>query len=216
MLLLQVQPSLQAAPTRAGAQTNAAPFAVIVLAESAHVGVANATRGTTIYPGDTLNTEPGGELRLTVAGGQVYLLSDTAANILRSGSVLQAALVRGTIGFSSLTDQQFQIITPEGIVEAADGLPAYGQVTSTAQNDIVISAYSGSLVLHRGAQTLIVQPGQSYYVSLVPAPEPPEGKTHTGHRPETQLVWRMILITSAGLGGYFLWREHSESPVDPE
>lgn len=218
MLLLQFQPSLQAAPAPTDNQTNAAPIAVIVLATSAHVGKANAAGGTTVYPGDTLDTEPGGELRLTVAGGQVYLLSDSAANIQRSGSVMQAALVHGTVGFSSLTDRQFQIVTPEGIIEAAGGLPAYGQVTTTAHNDIVISAYSGSLMLHRGAQTLIVQPGQSYYVELVPDPWPPPQRKagvvpafESGH-----LVWRIIVVGTAAIIGYYLWREYSESPVDPE
>lgn len=218
MLLLQFQPSLQAAPAPADNQTNAAPIAVIVLATSAHVGKANAAGGTTVYPGDTLDTEPGGELRLTVGAGQVYLLSDSAANIQRSGSVMQAALVHGTVGFSSLTDRQFQIVTPEGIIEAAGGLPAYGQVTTTAHNDIVISAYSGSLMLHRGAQTLIVQPGQSYYVELVPDPWPPPQRKagvvpafESGH-----LVWRIIVVGTAAIIGYYLWREYSESPVDPE
>lgn len=219
MLLLQVQPSLQAAPVPNN-QTNATPFAVIVLATSAHVGKANAASGTTVYPGDTLDTEPGGQLRLTVAGGQIYLLSDTAANIMRSGSTLQAALVRGTIGFSSLNDQQFQIVTPEGIVEAADGLPAYGQVTAVAHNDIVISAYSGSVVLHRGAQTLVVQSGRSYYVELVPDSEPfpdrPRRRPCDRQDSTCHLVWRIGIGTAAVIGGYVAWREYSESPVDPD
>lgn len=220
MLLLPVESSLQAAPAPTDGQTNAAPFAVIVVATSAHVGKANAASGTTVYPGDTLDTEPGGQLRLTVAGGQVYLLSDTAANVLGSGSVLQLALVRGTIGFSSLTDQQFQIVTPEGIVEASDGGPAYGQVTTAAHNDIVISAYSGSLVLHRGAQTLVVQPSQSYYVELVPDSEPfpsrPRGRPCDRQDSTCHLIWRIGIATAAVIGGYVAWREYSESPVDPD
>jgi hypothetical protein len=214
MLTLQLQPSLQAAPTSTDSQRTGAPFAVVILATSARVGTANASGGTTVSSGDTLDTDPGGELRLAVAGGQVYLLSDTAANLLHSGSVLQAALVRGTIGFSGLTDQQFQIVTPEGIVEAANGQRAYGQVTTTGVNDIVISAYTGALVLHRGAQTLVVNAGQSYYVSLVP--DPPQQKAGVGGAYSSHLVWRIIIIGTAAGIGYWLWHWKSETPVDPK
>lgn len=215
MLTLQVQSSLQAAPVPTDSQTTAVPLAVVILADLAHVGSANAAGGTTVYPGDTLDTAPGGALRLTVANGQVYLASDSAANILRSGPVLQAAIVRGTLGFSSLTDQQFQIVTPEGIVEAASGLPSYGQVTMAGPTDIVISAYTGALVLHRGSQTLTVTAGQSYYVSLVPDPQPPQRKAGVVPGYNYHLVWRIIVIGAAGGIGYWLWRTYCESPIDP-
>lgn len=213
LLLLQIQPSVQAAVSSTDdSQTTGATFAVIVLADLAHIGHANAATGTTVYPGDSLDTAAGGELRLTVGGGQVYLLSDTAANIGASSSVLQATLVRGTLGFSSLTDRQFQILAPEGVIQAAGGRPAYGQVTMTAHNDIVISAYAGALVLHRGSQTLVVNAGQSYYVELVPNDPMP----HRADGPYNyHLVWRIIIIGTAAGIGYYLWRKFSESPVDP-
>ena len=215
MLALPIQPSTQAAPGQAASQANGSPFAVVVLADSAHVAGANAAAGTTVYPGDALDTAPGGEFRLTVAGGQVYLLSDTAANLGRSGAVLQATILRGTVGFSSLTDEQFQIETPEGIVEALHG-PAYGQVTMTGAKDIVISAYTGTLVLHRGNQTLVVKAGQSYYVSLVPDSTPPDKKHSVYPGYAYHLEWRIIVVGTAAGIGYWLWRWQSESPTDPK
>lgn len=213
MLILPVQCSLHAA-TATDSPANASPFAVVALANLAHIGKANAAGGTTVYPGDTLDTGPGGELRLTIANGQVYLLSDSAANVLRSGSVLQAAIVRGTIGFSSLSSEQFQIITPEGIVEAAESV-AYGQVMMTGPNDIVVSAYSGALTLHRGSQTLTINAGQSYYVSLVPDPQPPQRKAGVVPAYNYHLVWRIAVVSAAGGIGYWLWRIYCESPIDP-
>lgn len=215
MLILPVESSLGAAPAVPTGQGGAVPFAVIVSADLARVGVANAAGGTTVYPGDSLDTGAGGVLRLTVAGGQVYLLSDTGVRIGNSGLVLQATLTRGTIGFSSLTDRQFQILVPEGLVEAAYGQPAYGQVTITGPDDVVISAYSGALVLHRGDQTLIVRAGQSYYVSLVPDDAPPQRRAGVVPAYNNHLVWRLIVITAAGLTAYFLWRSYSLSPFSP-
>lgn len=216
MLILQIQPPVQASSASSASQANASPFAVIVLADLAHVGNANASGGTTVYPGDSLDTAPGGELRLTIAGGQVYLLSDSAAKISNSASALQANLIRGTVGFSSLTDRQFQILAPEGLIEAAYGVPAYGQVTITGSNDIVISAFTGALVLHRGDQTLIVKAGQSYYVSLVPdEASPPQRRAGVVPALSYHLVWRLIVIGTAAGIGYWLWRHFSESPIDP-
>ncbi len=212
MLLLPSQPSAAAAPT--DSRTNpATPFAIVVLADSAHIGKANAAAGTSVYPGDSLDTAPGGELRLTAAGGQVYLLSDTQVKMDHSGPVLQATLVRGTVGFASLTEHQFEIHAPEGVIEAANGLPAYGQVTMTAHSDIVISAYSGALVLHHGSQMLVVKAGQSYYVALVPDDPLP----HRTDKPYNyHLVWRIVVVGGAAGLGYYLWQKYSESPVDPK
>lgn len=210
--LLLAQPSLQAA-TESTDSPIPGPTATVVLAQAAHVGSANAVGGTTVYPGDSLDTAPGGGLRLVVGSGQVYLLSDSAVNLLRSGSVLQAALIRGTVGFSSLTNQEFQIVTPEGIVEAANGVRTFGQVTFADSKDIVISDYTGELVLHRGTQTLSVKPGQSYYVSLVPDdPYPPQRGSNAYNY---HLVWRLIVVGAAAGVGYWLWQLFSSSPVTP-
>lgn len=209
-VLLLVQPSLRAARTATDAA--AGPSAIVVLAELAHIGNMNAAGGTTVYPGDSIDTAPGGALRLIVGPGQVYLLSDSAVTLLRSGSVLQASLIRGTVGFSSLTNRDFQIVTPEGIVEAANGMPTYGQVTFAGLKDIVISTYSGELVLHRGNQTLAVQAGQSYYVSLVPDDPYPQKRSSSYNY---HLEWRLVVIATAAGVGYWLWRIFSVSPVTP-
>lgn len=212
LFLRQVQASKAASGTDERG-TNVLTFGVVVLANLAHVGGAKLVPGTTLYSGDSLETEDGGSLRLAIGQGQVYLLSNSAANVLRSGALSQVSLTRGTVGFSNLTDKQFQIVTPEGTVEAADGLPAYGQVTFAGTSDIVISAYTGALVLHRGKQALMVKAGQSYYVSLVPDDNSPRRKGGAAY--DYHLEWRLIVVGAAAGVGYFLWQLYSVSPVLP-
>jgi len=102
-----------------------------------------------------------------------------------------------------LTGRQFQILTPEGLIEAAYGQPAYGQVSFTGPHkDIVVSALTGTLVLRRGDQTLVVKSGQSYYVSLVPGPAPPQGKG-SALPYKYHLQWRIVVLGAAGGLGYF-------------
>jgi len=215
LLLLQVQPSLHAATVSRGPGQSGAPFAIVVRAVLAHLGGADVVGGTSAYPGDSLDTAPGGDLRLVIGAGQVYLLSDTAAKLLQAGPVLQASIIRGTVGFSSLTSRQFQIVTPEGIVEAANGLPAFGQVTFAGPTDIVISAYAGALSLYRGSQTLVVKPGESYYVSLVPDDPLPQRKAGVVGAYNYHLVWRIVVVATAAGVGYYLWQLYSASPYTP-
>lgn len=219
MLGLQLQTPVQAAPPGPASKAAARfPLPVIIVAEHAHVRGVTASNGTTVFPGDALDTEPGGELRFAVGPGQAYLLSDSEANIKQAGGTLEASLVRGTVGFSGLTAAQFEIDTPEGVVHAANATAAYGQVTFAGPKDIVISVYTGTLELERGDQKLFVNAGQSYYVSLVPdaGPEPPQNGAGVTPAVNEHLVWRIIVITAAGLTGYFLWRGFSVSPVDPK
>jgi len=194
------------------------PFGVIALADHAQVGTAAASNGATVYPGDTLETDSGGTLRLTIGKGQVYLLSQSAASLGETAGVLSASVLRGTVGFSSLTSQQFQLDTPEGAIHAANGLPAFGQVTLTGPKELNVTAFKGTLLLERGDQTLAIQAGQTYDVALVPNDpnEPSQRAAGVKSALNEHLVWRIIVIGAAGGIGYWLWQHFSESPKDPK
>jgi len=210
LLNLQLESPLRAAETK--------PFGVVALADHAHVGAAAASGGATVYPGDYLDTESGGTLRLTLAKGQVYLLSSSAANLAQKTGVLSASVLRGTVGFSSLTSQQFQLDTPEGVVHAADGLPAFGQVTLTGPKELTVTAFKGTLLLERNDQKLTILAGQSYDVALVPNDpnEPSQGPVGVKSAYNEHLIWRLIVIGVAAGIGYWLWQHLSESPKDPK
>ena len=193
------------------------PFGTVALADQAHVGTADAATGATVYAGDSVDTQMGGTLRLRVGTGQVYLLSSSAANLTENGDVLRAAVVRGTVGFSSLTAHELELETPEGTVRAANGLPAYGQVTIAGPKEMVVSAYHGDLLLERGGQQLLVPAGKSYDVSLVANADatPAQGQAGVTSAYNDHLVWKLIVIGTAAVAGYLLWRHFSESQTQP-
>ena len=207
LLDLQMLPPLRAAGVK--------PFGVVALADRAHVSDAAAANGATVYPGDALYTEGGGTLRLTIGKGQVYLLSSSSANLGQRAEVFTASVLRGTVGFSSLTAQQFELDTPEGIIHAANGLPAFGQVTLTGPKELTVTALKGSLLLERNDQKLTVLEGQSYDVALVPN-DPSQGSAGVKSAYNEHLVWRLIVVGVAAGVGYWLWRHFSESPFDPK
>jgi hypothetical protein len=192
------------------------PFAIVALGDHARIGAAAASNGATVYPGDSLDTEGGGTLRLTIGVGQVYLLSSSAANLGQIANMLTASVLRGTVGFSALTAQQFQLDTPEGVIHATNGLPAFGQVTIIGPKELNVTAFKGTLLLERHDQKLTIEAGQTYDVALVPN-EPGAAQGDAGVTPAwtDHCVWRIIVIGAAAIVGYWVWRQASESPVSP-
>ncbi|HKN62608.1 MAG TPA: hypothetical protein VJW93_15610 [Candidatus Acidoferrales bacterium] len=214
VLVALISSGMLTLPIRAAEDT---PFGIVALADQAHVGTALASTGATVYTGDSVDTSVGGALRLRVGTGQLYLLSASAANLSQDGSVLRASVLHGTVGFSSLTAREFELETPEGIIRAANGLPAYGQVTITSPKEAVVSAYRGTLLLERDGQQLSIEAGKSYDVSLVPDADatPPQGQAGVKSGLTEHLVWKLVVIGTMGVVAYVLWRYWSESPVDP-
>ena len=139
------------APTFAGTGVGAAadekPLGLVTQATLAQLGDAKAMIGTTVYPGDAVATDQGGLLRLRVGTSQIYLLSSSAAVLSSGTNNLSAKVVRGTVGISTTSSDPVSLELPEGILRPANGEPTYGQVTMVSANEVVITAYSGSLVL---------------------------------------------------------------------
>jgi hypothetical protein len=198
------------------------PLGLITQAQEARLGDANVAIGTTVYPGDTLATEIGGTVRMKIGGSQVYLLSASSATLAQSSNLVRAVVARGTVGFSSNGTDLLALEIPQGILRAADGQPAYGQVTIVSPLEVIISAYRGSLILDNDGELHTIPAGKSYRVTmdLEPATQPqgPGGTggsanvTYPKHR---HLVFDAI-VAGAALGlGFGLWRAFCESPSNP-
>ena len=196
---------------------------MIIESSTATLGTTTVTIGTTVYAGDSLATDAGGILRLKVgATGQIYLLSSSAATLGGNSDGAWATVRRGTVGFSTSAADQLELVIPEGILRAANGQPAFGQVTITAPNEVVISAYRGALVLDNVGDLHTIGAGTSFRVTmpLAEAQEPqgtetsPEVKFVPQKR--RHLLFALIVtgILAAGIA-YPLYRVLSESPSKP-
>jgi hypothetical protein len=130
---------------------NDKPLGLVTQAQEAVIGTALVAVGTTVYPGDTVETQEGGTLRMKVGGSQVYLLASSAATLSQKSDMVHALVSRGTVGFSSNGTDQVGLEIPEGIVSAANGQPAYGQVTITGRLEVVIARTT--TLSHRGTGT---------------------------------------------------------------
>jgi hypothetical protein len=228
------------APLGNGASSAAAPAAnerpvgMIAMATNAHLDSAEAAMGANVYGGDALETSAGGTLRVKVGVGQLYLLGDSAATMspaagdaasgsanatsaggAAGGARVRAKLTRGTIGFSAPSSDGIEIETAVGVVRAADGQPrAFGQVTARGTQSIMVTSYTGTLVVEREGEEHVIPEGKTYEVAVAqPNAEPQKYGVTPAHN--DKLVLKLIVVGTAAVAGFFLWCAESVSDYHP-
>lgn len=217
-----VNPSLMAA---------AKPVGTVVAAKNAHLGEAVLALGTNVFPGDFLQTDSNGTLRLRVGSTQMYLAAGSAAVLQQPPDQptgrFGANLVRGTVGFSSALPDSFQLNTPVATVCPYQG-PAFGEVTLVGPNTIMVAAYRGSLLVTGNGAERVIPEGDSFNVTFLPDADPAQGPQGAGtgntksQRPSSygvanhgQLVFTAIVIGLAAGGAYAAWHYATESDPHP-
>src|ERR1700691_4152056 len=82
------------------------PLGLVIQAQLAHLDSADAAIGTTVFSGDSLDTQVGGNIRLKVGASQLYLLSESAATFAPNVDGAHVNVIRGTVGISSINPDQ--------------------------------------------------------------------------------------------------------------
>ena len=201
----------------------ARPLGLVIQAREALLDNSNLAVGTTVYPGDTVQTDEGGTLRLKFGATQVYLLSSSAATFSERESIIRATVGRGTVGFSADASSDVELAVAQGILRAANGHAAYGQVSIIGPQDVVITSYRGSLVLDNEGELHTIPAGKSYRVTmdLEPAaqPAPPAhrgddaGVVPTKRR---KLYFELLVLGAVAIGTGVIWYEVTQSPSLPK
>lgn len=212
-------PALAAFPASGAPTSGDKALGVVIQSQVGRLGQSNLTIGTSVYSGDSLWTDTGGTLRLKIGSGQLYLLASSGVTLGQEESAVQAALTRGTAGFSVTPTDRLELLIPQGIVRAASGQSAYGQVTLISPTEVVVSVYRGALVLDNVGELHTIGAGSSYRVTILPDvdSQQPEGAT-TPEYPQVRakkrkrLVFALIMMAGAAIGSYFAYEELTESP----
>ena len=82
------------------------PLGMVTQSSSARLDSAAAAVGATVYPGDTIDTDSTGSIRLRAGTAQYYLMSASSSRLQQSENGIHAELMRGTAGLprGSLVD----------------------------------------------------------------------------------------------------------------
>jgi hypothetical protein len=156
---------------------------------------------------------------------QLYLLSASSATLAQRSEAVVAVVARGTVGFSSSGTDQFELEVPEGTIRAANGQSAYGQVVIVGPQEIVVSAFHGSLVLDNDGEIHTIPEGKSFRVvmDLEPAAAAPEisassdnGNTTPTKRRRRRLAFFLLFGVGAGVASWAIWDVLSESSSSPK
>lgn len=204
----------------ANLSANEKPLGMIVLANGAYVDKGTAGLGADVFSGELVRTDPGGTLRLKLGPTQFYILSDSDASLIQTGSTVRARLTHGTAGFSSAAAGQFEVETPLAIIRAADGQRAFGQVTLNGTQKMMVSAYRGDLVVERNGMSRTIKAGEAYNVTYVPDPVPAPAAsanpTQTGQSGVNgQLIFVAIVLGSSALAGALIYHYETMSDSQP-
>ena len=207
------------------------PLGTVIQAQDAHLSNASAEIGATVYPGDAIATEQNGTMRLRVGSGQVFLGASSAAYMTDNAKITHLSIERGTVGFSGVSANQFEMETPVGLVRPGNGQRAQGQVIVTGPHQITLTAYAGTLVLERNGESRTVEAGNSFNVSFNPDAAPtaqtPSGQGGSGNNTgggsgggssssnKGQWVFVAIVVGATAVGGYFIWHFMTESTTSP-
>jgi len=222
-LIAVLSSGMVCAPAFAGT-ADEKPLGLVTQATFAQLGDAKAMIGTTVYPGDTVATDQGGLLRLKVGGSQIYLLSQSSAVLSSDTAKISAKVLRGTVGISTTASEPVSLELPEGILRPADGEPVYGQVMILSANEVVITSYSGTLVLDDEGELHTIPAGKSYKVTMDlerdasnAEPQEAEGAQTSNHKVHSarhhhHLLLEAMIGGGAALAAYFAYQQLTISP----
>ena len=159
--------------------------------------------GTTIFAGDTVFTDTGGDTLITVASGaQVQLGAETAASLEKSAGRVQVELRQGQIWFSTTAASPVEARLADARV-FSDG-PAIGVVALRNSSAGVIAARKGSLTVqtaHDG-RMVTLQEGEGVEVTLVDAK--PDTSAQSSPRPLSRRKVAVLIIVLA-LAASLIW-----------
>lgn len=156
-------------------------FANIAQATGALLDHAVATIGTTVYAGDTLQTDPTGSAMMQVRGSQAYLANDSAVKLEDGGpALMRVSLLRGVAGFSSGSNDLVEIDCNEVIVHSRTGVPARGQVALVNPTELLVQSIHGDFDITFGGVTQTIASGKAYRAVISQSTGTTNKNQHTG------------------------------------
>lgn len=202
--------------------TSPAGVGTVVSAERAHVGTAAASVGTTVFTGDRLDTEQGGNLQLRAGAARLLLTGASGVTWGAEGATPTATLTRGGAVFSTANARAFALRAGTAILRPQSDEPTVGNVTMLGPKELVVRCSRGALTIAVEDDVRVISEGTAYRVVLDPDAAARIGETPTpaswGQRQpikagKSKFIWYAIAFTA--LVTWFAVSEALESPDRP-
>jgi hypothetical protein len=218
VLALLVSISLLSTPVWAVPSSS---LGVVVYADRAHVGAAQASVGTTVFSGDRLSTEQTGTVQVRAGAARLLLSSGSMATLSEEAATPAATLILGTATFSTVNSNAFALHVGSAVIRANSNQPTIGRVTVLTPKELIVRSTRGSLTIAVEDDVREIPEGTAYRVVLDPngQPQGPQGAGTKGYggppikAARSKFIWYAIGITAVIT--YFAVSEALESPDRP-
>jgi hypothetical protein len=191
----------------------------VVSAERAHVGSAAASVGTTVFTGDSLDTDTLGTLQIRAGAARLLLSASSRVTWGSEESTPAATLKSGAATFSTTNSKAFALRVGTAVIRPKGEEPTVGSVAVLNPKELTIHCSRGALEMTVIDDTLLVPEGTSYHVVLDPDANltddakawPPNQQPKKSGR--NRFVFFLIFL-SAGVTAFGLYKA-LESPDRP-
>ncbi len=220
-ILLSV--SLLAAPIWGNSELGSG---VVVYAESAHIGNAAASVGTTVFAGDKLDTEQvRGGLQIRAGAARLALAASSRLVWGAEGGSPSATLTGGTAAFSTASAKAFVLHAGTAAFKPRGDEPTVANVTLLNPKELVVRCSRGAVLIAVEDDVRVIPEGMAYRVVLdpeaagrlggaaAPAAHGSWGQNQKRKAGQSNFIWYAIGFTALVPG--FAVSEALESPDRP-
>lgn len=198
-------------------------FGTVLLAQRAHVGMAPASAGTTVFSGDKLSTEPFGNIQIRAGAARLMLRESSSAMISELNGTPSAILLGGTAVFSTALANAFALRAVTAEIRPQNDGPTIAQVSIVNTKELIVRSTRGALTITVDGETQVVQEATAYRVILDPeaipeTQEPRDAETKDFGGPARKAGrthFYIVAIMVISVPTYFAVDEVFESPDKP-
>jgi hypothetical protein len=183
------------------ANPSSRPIGTVLQAERSNEGVNATSGGATIYDGETLQTDGSGSLRALLGASQMYLRSDTVAQVRRVATGYSASLSRGTVVLSTGEGELFQLVADGATIHPVGNRAATAQVSIISPTQLLLTSTRGAFEISMGDEVKTIDAGTSYRLEVQPD-EPADPPQPQGRLPRAtgQNRFQIFLISAIAVG----------------
>lgn len=219
LLALLVSASLVTAPVWAAPSSS---LGIVVYADRALVGAAQASVGATVFSGDRLSTAQSGSIQVRASAARLLLSSSSSATLSQDDTTPAATLTVGSATFSTANSKAFALHVASAVIRPNSEKPTVGQVTVLNPKELIVKSTRGSLSISVEDDVREIPEGMAYRVVLDPSAADPQGPRGAGARgyggppikaAKSRFIWFAVGVT--GVITFIAIREAFESPDRP-
>jgi hypothetical protein len=192
----------------------------IVSAYHANVGIAKATVGTTVFNGDSLETDQLGNLQIRAGAARLQLTPSSHITWGSEDGVPVAVLTGGNAVFSTANAKAMVLRASKAVFRPRDDAPTVGSVTLLNPRELIVRCNRGALTIAVEDDVRVIPEGTAYRVVLdanaPPLPEVSSWGDQQGPRKagKSKFIWYAIAVVTVAT--FIAVHEACESPDRPK